>query len=60
MDESLYNLVNQLFSFLTVHFYEIILILLVFVVIDVALFFLAKNKKEKIIVLHSNNLLGMF
>lgn len=47
MDESLYNLVNRLFSFLTAHFYEIILILLVFLIADVALSYLARNKKRE-------------
>ena len=54
MDGSLYNLVNQLFTFFTTHFYEIVLILIVFVILDIAISFLTSNKKDKVIILHTS------
>ena len=54
MEDSLNNLVNQLFTFFTTHFYELLLIILVLVILDVALFFFASNKRGKVIILHAS------
>jgi hypothetical protein len=48
--------IEPLIQFFTDHFYEIILILLVFVIIDVVFFVLQLNKKDRVIILHTSYL----
>jgi len=50
--------VNQLFTFFTTYFYEILFIVIVFALLEVALFFLSSNKKDKVIVLHASWLIN--
>jgi type II secretory pathway component PulF len=54
MEETLSDIVNRLFTFFTEHFYEIILLLLIFVVIDVVFFVLQLNKKDRVVILHAS------
>jgi hypothetical protein len=54
MEDSLGRLVDQLFTFFTTHFYEILLIIMVLVILDVALFLFKSNKKDKVIILHAS------
>jgi hypothetical protein len=54
MEESLNNLVNQIFAFFTTHFYEILLVILVLAILDVVVYIFASNKRDKVIILHSS------
>jgi len=54
MDDSLRSLVNQLFTFFTTYFYEILFIVIVFALLDIALFFFSSNRKDKVIILHAS------
>jgi hypothetical protein len=54
MEDSLSRLVEQLFAFFTTHFYEILLIIMALVILDVALFLFKSNKKDKVIILHAS------
>ncbi len=54
MEDSLGRLVDQLFAFFATHFFEILFILMVLVILDVALFLFSSNKKDKVIILHAS------
>jgi len=58
MQDAANELVNELFSFLTNHFYEIILIIIALAILDAVFFILSLNKKDRVIILSPMSLLS--
>jgi hypothetical protein len=54
MVDSLGRLIDQLYVFFTIHFFEILLIIVFLEILDVALFFFASNKKDKVIIFQAS------
>lgn len=56
MQDVMDDLVNRLFTFLTDHFYEIVLIIMVLAILDIVFFILSMHKKDRVLILSAHSL----